>query len=163
MVRKNTWIWIVIGGLVAAIVLLFLVVLGAGFYLYATHVDTETATREDAEREFEETRQRFAGQRPLLRMEAGEPVIAREERFAESESRPIESLHVLVWDRDADRLIRITVPRWLLRLGGSRFNLGGDSRVGDLRLTMEDLERAGPGLLLDHQEPDGERVLVWTQ
>ena len=29
--------------------------------------------------------------------------------------------------------------------------------------TVEDLERFGPTLILDHKERDGERVLVWSQ
>ena len=32
-----------------------------------------------------------------------------------------------------------------------------------LKITAEDLERRGPGLILDHKEATGERVLVWAQ
>jgi hypothetical protein len=32
-----------------------------------------------------------------------------------------------------------------------------------LNLTADDLERRGPGLILDHKEASGERVLVWAQ
>jgi len=33
----------------------------------------------------------------------------------------------------------------------------------DLRLRVEDLERYGSALVVDHQSPDGERVLVWSE
>jgi hypothetical protein len=33
----------------------------------------------------------------------------------------------------------------------------------DLRLTVEDLERYGPTLIVDHKAPDGDRVLVWSK
>ena len=33
----------------------------------------------------------------------------------------------------------------------------------DLKLTVEDLERFGPTLIVDHQGTSGERVLVWSQ
>ena len=33
----------------------------------------------------------------------------------------------------------------------------------DLRLSIEDLERYGPTLIVDHQAPDGQRVLVWSK
>ena len=33
----------------------------------------------------------------------------------------------------------------------------------DLKLTVEDLERFGPTLIVDHRSTSGERVLVWSQ
>ena len=33
----------------------------------------------------------------------------------------------------------------------------------DLRLSVEDLERFGPTLIVDHASADGNRVLVWSQ
>ena len=33
----------------------------------------------------------------------------------------------------------------------------------DLKLTVEDLERFGPTLIVDHKNANGERVLVWSQ
>jgi hypothetical protein len=33
----------------------------------------------------------------------------------------------------------------------------------DLKLTVDDLERFGPILIVDHTGRDGDRVLVWTQ
>jgi len=33
----------------------------------------------------------------------------------------------------------------------------------DLKLTVEDLERLGPTLIVDHTMRNGERVLVWSQ
>jgi hypothetical protein len=32
-----------------------------------------------------------------------------------------------------------------------------------LKLTVEDLERFGPTLIVDHRSSSGERVLVWSQ
>ena len=33
----------------------------------------------------------------------------------------------------------------------------------DLRLSVEDLERYGPALIVDHKGKDGTRVLVWSR
>jgi hypothetical protein len=38
-----------------------------------------------------------------------------------------------------------------------------DIEADDLRVTVEDLERHGPGLVLDHQSRHGGRVLAWTE
>ena len=39
----------------------------------------------------------------------------------------------------------------------------GPSQIGDLRLTVEDLERYGPSVIVDHHSPDGDRILVWSK
>jgi hypothetical protein len=39
----------------------------------------------------------------------------------------------------------------------------GDLDLEDMKLTVEDLERYGPTLILDHKERGGDRVLVWSQ
>jgi hypothetical protein len=33
----------------------------------------------------------------------------------------------------------------------------------DLKLTVEDLERFGSALIVDHRSASGERVLVWSE
>jgi hypothetical protein len=38
-----------------------------------------------------------------------------------------------------------------------------DGVRGAEKLTVKDLEALGPGLLIDQQKPDGDRVLVWTE
>ena len=42
-------------------------------------------------------------------------------------------------------------------LNGNRMDLE------DLRVSVKDLERFGPALIVDHQGTDGGRVLVWSQ
>jgi hypothetical protein len=36
-------------------------------------------------------------------------------------------------------------------------------RLEDLKLSVEDLERYGPSLVLDQTNAGGDRVLVWSQ
>ena len=58
------------------------------------------------------------------------------------------------------------LPFWMLRLKmrGSRFDVGGSNvDLEKLRLTVEDLERYGPTLIVDHKGSDGSRVLIWSQ
>ena len=40
---------------------------------------------------------------------------------------------------------------------------GGNVDLAKLHLTVEDLERFGPTLILDHKDHKGSRVLVWSQ
>lgn len=84
----------------------------------------------------------------------------------------VRELNVLAYDAGDRELVRVTVPLWLLR---KALNDDDDESI-DLDLdstehldavaghfSMKDLERAGPGVLLEVQENDGERVLVWLR
>jgi hypothetical protein len=60
------------------------------------------------------------------------------------------------------------MPFWLLRMTkGQPIRISSNDDPGSdavkLKITVEDLERRGPGLILDHKEASGERVLVWAQ
>jgi hypothetical protein len=49
---------------------------------------------------------------------------------------------------------------------GQPIKISSNDETGEamkLKITVEDLERRGPGLILDHKEASGERVLVWAQ
>ena len=76
---------------------------------------------------------------------------------------------MLAFDARAGKLVRVSVPFWLLRLmPGKRFSMGKNEGVDfdtdRMHLTVDDLERAGPGLVLDGKDPrGGGLVLVWTE
>jgi hypothetical protein len=62
----------------------------------------------------------------------------------------------------------VQIPFWLLRMLPSK-NLsllndeGIDIDTDRVRLTLDDLERRGPGLVLDTKDRRGSLVLVWTE
>ena len=87
------------------------------------------------------------------------------DRPGHGNTRRPDQLYVLAFDPDDERIVKVTVPFWLLRLksrGTIDFN-GGQLELEDLKLTVEDLERFGPTLIVDHKSTGGERVLVWSQ
>jgi hypothetical protein len=163
-VKTRTWVWIVVVGVVVAI-LGFFALIGAGIFLVVRNVEVEPATSATAEREFEQTAARFAGQSPLI--EIGEHGRVRRREVPERPAGPRpQTLKVLAWSADEDRLVRVNIPFWLLRLSGrrGRFNLGSDDLDLDrLRITADDLERHGRGLVLDFQDSRGTRVLIWAE
>jgi hypothetical protein len=60
----------------------------------------------------------------------------------------------------------VTLPFWLLRLKNRHASIdfnGKQMDLEDLKLTVADLERYGPTLIIDQTSPDGTRVLVWSQ
>jgi hypothetical protein len=77
-----------------------------------------------------------------------------------------ETLYVMAYDPDDGGLVKVTIPFWLLRMkmNNAKIDLGGNRmELEDLKLTIEDLDRLGPTLVLDQRNRGGDRVLVWSQ
>jgi len=164
MAKGKTWVWIVVG--VIAIGILGIVAMAAaGLWFVRSHVDVRAATVTAASSDFDTVRARFAAQKPLIELDDhGEFIRANTDRPAGT-VRP-QSLNVMAFDPDDEKVVRMDLPFWLLRLKsrGSHISLNrGDIDWGKLRLTVEDLERFGPTLILDHKDHNGARVLVWSQ
>ena len=164
-VKVKTWVWIVLG--LAAVCILFVIaVAGAGFYYFTQHIDTRTATAATAQQEFDVVRARFQGHKPLIELDArGNFLRANTDREAPGGTRRPETLHVMAFDPDDGGLVKVSVPFWLLRMKmHGNINFGGNRMtLEDLKLTVADLDRLGPALVLDQANEGGDRVLVWSQ
>lgn len=87
---------------------------------------------------------------------------------------PAHDVNVLVYDHDEGQLVRVSVPMWLAR-NAARTALRDkdelDSDLGDGRaerqlrrhVRLEDLEKAGLGVLVEVEEEGGDLVLVWLK
>ena len=163
---RKTWLSIALA-IVIICVILAVTAIGTAVYVFRQHINTQFVSVQTAQREFNRARQQFAGQVPLIELsgERGEPVIHRRT----GKDAEIHTVHVLAFAPHAGKLVRVRVPFWLIRMAPSRsfsFRSGGDFdfEPNGVRLTVDDLERAGPGLLLDGRDPrDGTLILVWTE
>ena len=164
MAKVKTWVWVVIGIFVAG-VLCLIAMAAAGLWFAKTHIDIRTASATTVAGDFEKVHQQFASQKPLIELdERGHYLRSNTER-PNGDTRP-ESLNVLAFNPDDGRMVRVNIPFWMLRLKmrGTRISVGrGDLDLEDMKLTVEDLERFGPTLILDHTDHNGQRVLVWSQ
>lgn len=164
--KVRTWVWVVVAIVVVGI-LGIVAMAGLGFYFFSRHIDTRAASPSSAAREFDQVRERFSGQQALIELdERGRFRRGNTDRPKPSTTAPPEYLYVLAFDPDDGRIVRVSVPFWLLRLktGGTSIDFNGNRMdLEDLKLTVEDLERFGPTLIVDHKTPEGERVLVWSQ
>jgi hypothetical protein len=160
--QKRTWVWVVLG-IVALLMVGCFAVVGTGVYLVSRQTDFVRTDATGAEREFDEIRQRFAGQSPLIVMEPGGEVSTRElQRRATSYSGPLPTqVHLVAWDGGEGRLVRIAVPFWMLKLGGRGSLRINEFNFDRLDVGPDDLEQAGPALVLDHTD-GADRVLIYT-
>ena len=164
--KVKTWVWVVVGIVVVGILGL-VAMAGIGFYFASQHIDTRRASPETAARDFEAVRARFTGQPPLIELDdRGRFVRAHTDRSVPAQVKVPEQLTILAYDPDERRMVRLTIPFWLLRLktGGASIDFNGRQMdLDDLRLKVEDLERFGPTLIAEHKAPDGSHVIVWSQ
>jgi hypothetical protein len=178
MAAKRTWLWVILG-IFGTIVLFVVVVIGGAIYEFRSHVKNEVVASTVAEEEFARQRERFHGQQPLVELVEG-----RDDRddvptvhHPPSDARPVElhTLRVLIYDINNSRLIHADVPGWLLRMmrdrsgrdrgamygsGGWMYGSGFD--MSRSRVTMDDIERHGYGLVMDGHNRNT-RILVWSE
>jgi nucleoside-diphosphate-sugar epimerase len=86
---------------------------------------------------------------------------------------PARELNVLVWDRDDGELVRVSLPMWIVRKAERRIDwrneVESDDGVQDhvrhalRRVRLEDIEKAGLGVLAEVEEDGGDQVLVWLR
>jgi hypothetical protein len=166
MADRKRWVIIAFG---VAVVLVFV---GIGAIIAVTawvqqNLDVQPRTAVEADREFDAVRERFPGRKPLLELVDGRPAFTAEHTTAPAAAGPrLQTLHVLAWDGKDERLAKIGLPFWFLRLKSdpirfSAYASGFDDEGVTLR--PEDIERYGPGIILDTTIPEGGRLLLWAE
>jgi hypothetical protein len=162
--KVKAWVWVVVGIVIFGI-LGVIAMAAAGLWFVKSHVNIRSTTSAVASADFQTIRARFANQKPLIELDdRGNFLHANTDRPG-STQRP-HTLTILAFDSRDEKVVRLELPFWLLRLkgGGSRFDVGGGNvDLAKLRLTVEELERFGPTLILDQKDIDGSRVLIWSQ
>ncbi|HOC16950.1 MAG TPA: hypothetical protein PKK95_01720 [Vicinamibacterales bacterium] len=169
MARRN-WIPIVVG------IVIFVAIVGIGLiagaiYLFSRQVEFQTVETAHGEQEFRKLQAGFEGQTPFIELtgdgefDEARAVVHRE--LAKGTTGEVSTVHIRVWSPEEGKLISLDLPFWMVRLMGSKpINFetgeGGFNRVS-LRVTPEELERRGPGLIMNHTAPRGESVLVWLE
>ena len=78
----------------------------------------------------------------------------------------LTTLHVLAWDAHDEQLARFEIPFWFLRLkeGPIRFGTYA-SGLDELKITLTaaEIERYGPGIIMDISREGRDRALLWVE
>ena len=161
---KRRWVPIVLGVLILlAFLVVGLVIVAATWF--QQNVEVQTTTLAGADTEFEAVRQKHQGRAPLLELTDG---VARYSSGKPPETRSsvkLETLNVLVWDPNDEKLARFTLPFWLVRLKSDpiQFSAYASGMDEGVNIRPEEIEKFGPGIILDTTTSSGDRVLLWTQ
>ncbi len=90
----------------------------------------------------------------------------RSERTDDPTASGLKRISVLAYRPDSERLYRMDIPFWFYRMKGPALGFvlrdtGFD--LGDLGIQPRDLLRHGPGLVLNEEQQDGGRIVVWVE
>ena len=77
-------------------------------------------------------------------------------------------MRVLVYDAHEGRIVHVDLPFWLLRFmpSGRMSEVSGAGSGFSFEsghITVDDLERHGPGLIMDARDNKDAQILIWTE
>jgi hypothetical protein len=165
--RTKTWLSIVVAILAVLVMGGVAIVAGSVYFVYS-HVRQAPAEEMQAGDRFAQVREQMANQQPLLEISDRDELVVHSAAEAPPSGGRVNTLRAMVYDPREERIVDVDIPFWLLRIMPSgRFSFmnrsGIDFDSDRIRVTVEDLEKRGPGLVLDHRDRRGARVLVWTE
>lgn len=145
--------------------LCLLAMIGLGVYVSHRYSATSFVPAQDARFAFDGALAGVVARQPLIEVDDADIVV---HRTPDRPRREISAMHVLAYDPGARKLVNVTVPGWLLRIAGrsrARLKISEAEVVQRLdgQIGLDDLERHGPGLVLDTTDLNGRRVLIWTE
>jgi hypothetical protein len=166
--NKRTWVSVLIAAVIIVGILAVSAVGGTAYFIYR-HVHTQFTPNDNAEQQFAAARARFAGQQPLIEIRKNDEALLHREVIPKTmPATKLDTLRVLAYDTHAAKMVNVSIPMWLLRLAPSnKFSFLNDNGIDfnsdRVHITLDDLERRGPGLLLDQADRRGSQVLIWTE
>lgn len=161
MTKKQRTILLAILGVAGVLVI---AVIGTGVWIVRSLVENVPMNEAAATRSLDDVRARFGDTGPVVALRDGPVLLRRPPETQPADT--LKTLHILRWDGRAERMSRIDVPFSLLRMRDGVFRLKAEPNATgpsfSTSLSVADIERYGPALLVDDNLPNGDRVLVWS-
>ena len=157
----RTWFKVTFSAL--ALVALCVIVLAAtSAYFVFRNMEKKTLSETDTQREVDAVRARYPGRAPLIEVLNPSAGDIRINRPQTADGREVSTVHLIAWKSEDLERTRTEVPLWLMQF--STINLL--SRLGvapeRVRLTVDDIRRYGPGIIVDYAPPGKDRVFIWV-
>jgi hypothetical protein len=134
-------------------------------FLASNAVTVERADESDAARRFLAARAAFGSALPMLEVEPSGRVVRRPSPPREGAGH-LERFRILVYQAQQRRLVQADAPFWFVSIKGPALQYAVRDTGVDLDrlgVTAADLQRHGPGPILDETRQNGDRVLVWVE
>ncbi|MBY0494810.1 MAG: hypothetical protein K2Y23_11395 [Cyanobacteria bacterium] len=163
--KKRTWLWVLLGAVLFIGVLSVGCVVGAVWF-FRQNIDVTDTAEDSAMKQLDEVRAKFPGQQPLIQLVDGKPQLVADRASQTPTTTTLSTLHVMAFDRDEGKLVNLTLPWWIIRMKSgpiriSAYQQGWDDRGVSFRVA--DIEKAGPGIIVDVTENNEGRVIIWAE
>jgi len=158
----RTWVKVTLAGVVLVVVG-FIALAGTGTYYFLRHLETATASEADSTRDADAIRARFKSRPPMIEIVNLQDADLRIQRVAHPEGRRADTMHVLTWNAEDGEMLKTDVPLWLMRFSSLNVLSHLGIAPSKFQLTVEDLKRFGPGIVVDHRKPGRNQVLIWLE
>ena len=157
----RTWVKVSIWA-VALVALAFAALGGTGAYFVLRHMDTRAGGEPEAVQAINAVKARFGSRPPLVEIADPRRADIRIYRPPEASPAAVDTIHVINWKSETGELVRADVPLWLMRFSSVNILSQLGAAPAKFRLTVSDVERYGPGVVVDYASPGAFRMLVWV-
>ena len=125
-------------------------------------MEKRAGSEADAAQMIDVVKARFGSRPPLIEIVDPRSADIRINRPAEANVQRVDTIHVINWKTDTGELVRTDIPLWLMRF--STLNIASQLGIAPekFRLTVSDVERYGPGVVVDYSAQGAFRVFVWV-
>lgn len=148
---------------VAVAVICFVALAGTGAYYFFRHLETRKSTEVETLKEFDAIRARYPGRQPLVELVNPQAGDIRIHRLVHPQGLRASTVHVLTWNADDGDRMMADLPLWLMRFSSvnilSRLGIAPDK----YRLTVQDVEQYGPGVIADYRRQGKNSVIIWVE
>ena len=157
----RTWVKATIGG-VALIAVALGALAGTAAYFVLRHMEKRAGSEAQAVQTIDSIKARFGSRPPLVEVVDPQKAAVRINRPVEATAPPVDTVHVISWKSDTGELSRTEFPLWLMRF--SSVNIAAQLGIAPerFRLTVSDVERYGPGIVVDYGVQGAFHLLVWV-
>ena len=155
------WVKVAIGG-GALIAVAFAALAGTSAYLVLRHMDKRAGGEAEAVQVIDAVKTRFGSRPPLVEIADPRRADIRIYRSTEPSPAPVETIHIVNWKSETGELVRADVPLWLMRFSSVNILSKLGLTPAKFRLTVGDVERYGPGIVVDYGSPGAFRLLIWV-
>ena len=162
--KRYTWLYVVLGVLLVLGMLSVGCVIGTVWF-FRQNMSVSQTSEQAAAQQMDDIRAKFPGQQPLIQLVDGKPQIIARAGQAPS-GQLLNTLHVIAYDTDEGNIVNFSLPFWLIRMKSgpiriSAYQQGWDDR--GLSFNVEDIEKAGPGIIADVTREHEGRVVIWVE
>src|SRR5687767_14224257 len=159
MASRRLRIFVLVAGIAAAVIIGL--TLTVAITVFRSMV-AEPAAPAAAAASFDAIRRMYTGREPLISIGDLRQGQFRINRAADAPRKQVDTLRFMTWDPEDQKLVRGEVPAWVAWLRVSPLGIG-NLKFSDLHVTLEDIERYAPGIVIDFKTPEEEQILVWVQ